>query len=305
MTLQQIPRTARRFLAALLIAAGIGYTGLLVAIYVQTTAPSALAPDLWDLDRLLFHPARPISSMERRLEAANTPLGMGPLIRESPASSRDELAESLSSTQLTEREGERQALLDWIRSGASQAAYESDNYAVANRAAISSLTPEFVVPGECTTSRPHVRIRSIINERCGNCHNEDGDDTARLIPFDSYPLIALYLQPDDRANRGRASLLAALIGLFPLAAIAGAAFAFTSRPLATRGTVLAATVAALMIVWTSWSVGSWLGPLLLSAVSIAVICTMLMVLSSLSELAGYSVAPSFRIPAFKSAVQKA
>src|SRR5437868_14781900 len=133
--LQQAPLIVRRFLAALLTAAGIAYAGLLVAIYVQTTAPSALAPDMRELNRLLFHPERPISSMERRLEAANTPLGTGPLIRESPGSALDEMPENLTSAELAEREGDRQALLDWIRSGASQAAYERDDYPLVNLAA--------------------------------------------------------------------------------------------------------------------------------------------------------------------------
>jgi hypothetical protein len=303
--LQQVPPIARMFLAALLTAAGICYVGLTVAIYVQTTAPSALAPDLRDLNRLLFHPERPISSMERRLEAANAPLGTGPLIRESPDSAMNEIEATLSSAEIAKREGERQALLDWIRSGASQAAYERDDYPLANPAAICSLTPEFLVPGECPTSPARVRIRSIIHERCVNCHNEDGDDTARLIPFDSYSKIALFMQPDDRASRGRAALIAALIGLFPLAAVAGAAFAFTSRPLVTRGAVLGATASALMTVCISWSVGSWLGPLLLGAVAIALLCTLLMLLASLSELAGFPAARSFRIPAFTIEVPRA
>src|SRR3954454_2752831 len=102
--LQQVPLIARIFLAALLTAGAIAYVGLLVAIYLQTTAPSALAPDMRDLHRLLFHPERPISSMERRLEAANAPLGTGPLIRESTGSAMSEVGETLSSAELAERE---------------------------------------------------------------------------------------------------------------------------------------------------------------------------------------------------------
>jgi hypothetical protein len=305
MTLQQIPLTARRILAALLSVAGIAYVGLLVAVYMQTTAPSALAPDLRDLDHLLFHPERPMSSMERRLAAANMPLGTGPLIWESPGTAFDELAEPLRSAQLAEREAERQALLDWLRAGASQAAYERDEYASANPAALSSLTPEFLVHGDYSTSSLHVRIRSIITERCVNCHNEHGDDTARLIPFDNYQLIALYLQPDDRASRGRSLLIAALVALFPLAAIAGVPFAFTSRPLATRGGPLAITIAALMIVGISWSVGSWLAPPLLIGLTIDVLCILLMILASVSELAGYPAARFFRVPGLKIEFQRA
>src|SRR5262245_21085194 len=81
---QQLPPLTRLALAVLLAAAGIAYSAVLVASYVQTTAPSAVAPELGELNRLLFHAARPVGPMERRLEAADTPLGTGPLISVEP-----------------------------------------------------------------------------------------------------------------------------------------------------------------------------------------------------------------------------
>ena len=77
---QKLNLTTRRLLAALLATAGLAYGALLVTTYVKTTAPSSLSPDLGELRRLLYQAAKPISAMERRLEASDTPLGTGPLI---------------------------------------------------------------------------------------------------------------------------------------------------------------------------------------------------------------------------------
>src|SRR5207244_11970688 len=102
---------------------------------------------------------------------------------------------------------------------------------VASPASIISITPEFLVHKAIATTAsepPRVRIRSLINERCVTCHNEGGDDTARLVPFDNYQSIAPYLRPEDHGNAGRAWLIAALVSLFPLATFASAAAAFTS-----------------------------------------------------------------------------
>src|SRR5262245_748541 len=77
---RQLPLSWRYTLAGLLTAAGVGYGTLLVAAYLQTTAPSSLCPAPGELNRLLFGDERLVSPMERRLEAADTPLGTGPLI---------------------------------------------------------------------------------------------------------------------------------------------------------------------------------------------------------------------------------
>ena len=65
---------------------------------------------------------------------------------------------------------------------------------------ILPITPGFLV-GDASSPMlpfaPRVRIRSLINERCVTCHNEDGDDTARLVPFDTYESIARYLRPGN------------------------------------------------------------------------------------------------------------
>src|SRR5207302_270869 len=118
----------------------------------------------------LYQAARPISAMERRLEASDTPLGTGPLITGGTSMAlaftpdSNELAKRLTAAELAEREGERQALLDWIRWGASHTAYEQDDYSLSNRTSANLITAEFLVHEASARgcSAPRVRIRSLI-----------------------------------------------------------------------------------------------------------------------------------------------
>jgi hypothetical protein len=157
-------------------------------------------------------------------------------------------------------------------------------------ASVGSMTPEFLVRDTSTevSAPPRIRIRSLINERCVICHNGDGDDTARLVPFDTYASIALYLRPEHHGDEGRPWLLATLISLFSLAALGCPLFALTSRPRRPRSAILAATAAALLVVAASWIVGGALAVVMFAAVGFAVGCIMLQILASIAELLGIS-----------------
>jgi hypothetical protein len=280
--LQQLPSPARRLLAVVLAAVACGYGAVLVMTYLQTTAPSQLGPNLSELDRLLFPTNTAISPMQRRLEAADTPLGAGPLITGRPLDQYSEFTTS----DLAQREAERQALLDWIRSGASRAAYESDDYPVCHPAAVASIASDLLVHNAASNqaSAPHIRIRTLINDRCLSCHCEDGDATARLIPFDNYTAISRYLIPDDHTARPRAWLFVALFSLFPLATLAGLSFAFSSHTLGARKKLLALTAVALIACFASWVLGSFI--VLLPAFFVTLTCVMVQILATVAEFAG-------------------
>jgi hypothetical protein len=307
---------ARCILAGFLAAAGLAYGALLVATYFKATPPGALGPDLRELDRLLFRVGRPVSPMQRRLEAADTPLGAGPLIGSSAAVEEgmrfafkvrsDAASTPLTAAEIAEREGERQALLDWIRNGADRAAYEADDYPLRHFPPGLPLTPDFVVraAGGRVFGPPRVRLRSLINERCVTCHHEDGDDTARLIPFDSYAAIARYLAPEDHGNGGRVWVVAALAALFPLAAVAGFAFVGTSQPPALRRRLMATTAAALALVAGCWSIGPPLAPVLLGAALVAAVVILLQIGAATAELLGLEHAPGTLVSQALRVVQK-
>jgi len=283
---QRISVTTRYLVAAMLLASGVAYCILLIGTYFQTAAPNRLWPNLDDLDRLLFLQVRPVSPMERRLVMSDTPLGTGPLIT---GQTMDKIA-ALTDVELAQREGERQALLDWIRSGASRMAYERDDHLLSDEARSASITPDFLGEGGddnagCLTSR-HVRIRSLIHDRCLSCHDEEGDDTARLIPFDSYEAIARYLVPESHGDRGRSWLLAALALLFPFGGMSGLAFGLTNHPRHSRTAVLAVSISSLAAVAVCWFVGSAVTPVLFAAAAVAVICSVLQILAGTLELLG-------------------
>src|SRR5438552_133155 len=133
--LRQLPLPTRRALAIALAAATIAYCALLFATYLQLTPSSSVVPDLRELDRLLFEIKKPTSRIERLLEATDGPMSRSGTMR--PAFTDQSLGwESLNqnltaderAALLAEREGERLAMLDWVRMGASREAYENNRY---------------------------------------------------------------------------------------------------------------------------------------------------------------------------------
>jgi hypothetical protein len=207
----------------------------------------------------------------------------------------DELTKSLSADQLAmllaEREGERLALLDWIRSGASRTSYEQDDYLLANPSVIPHLTSQYRLPddgGAGTTAPPRVRIRTLLTDRCVTCHGENGrHDTARFITLESYERLEPRLRPEATNRAGRAWLVAALFGMFPVAAIAGPTFYFTSHPLGARRLLLATTILALGIslaCWFSGGANNYILLVLLSASGVAVVGVLMQLIAGLCEL---------------------
>src|SRR5438067_3019674 len=133
--LHRLPLPTRRALAISLAAATIAYCALLFAAYLQLTPSSSVLPDLRELDRLLFEIKKPTSRIERLLEATDGPMSRSGTMR--PAFTDQSLGWELLNQNLTaeeraallaEREGERLAILDWVRRGASREAYEDDRY---------------------------------------------------------------------------------------------------------------------------------------------------------------------------------
>jgi hypothetical protein len=296
--LRQLPLAMRRALALLLATAAIGYCSLLVATYLQLASPSSLGPDIREVDRLLFGTEKPVSQIERLLEAESGPMSSGGTMRPAftdQSTGWEELTKSLSTGQLAiltaEREGERLALLDWIRSGASRDAYEQDEHSLTNPAGVTQLTRQYRLPdgnGAGPTAPPRVRIRTLLTDRCVTCHGENGrHDTARFVELDSYDRLEPRLRPETSNRARRAWLIAALVGIFPLAAIAGPTFYFTSQPQGARRLLLATTIAALGVMLACWFLGrenSYFLVALLCAAGVAIVGILMQMIASLAEL---------------------
>ncbi len=264
--LRQLSAATRRALGLTLATAVVAYVGLLGTTYFQLTPPSSSWPDRRELDQLLFERTKPVSRIQRLLESSAGEMNRGGTMR--PAFTEQSvdwelITKNMTADQITalkaEREGERLALLDWVRSGADHSAYENDDYELRASAQARQITAHYLTGENQLTNgqRPtRVRIRSLINDRCVTCHGEHGrHDTARFIPLDSYQNLQPHLQPEMLESGGRPWLIASLVGLFPLAIISAVLFQFSSQPSLPRYLLMALTGLSLGVLTAFW----WLG----------------------------------------------
>jgi hypothetical protein len=212
------------------------------------------------------------SRVERVLEAVDGPFnGTGSMRPAFTTRSDgwDSLTRTLPAVELarlaSEREGERLALLAWVRAGADRGAFDRDEYDAGAGLAGQPVTPE-LMPGP-----GRVRIRTLIERRCVTCHSDTGrEDRARLKPFDTYDRLRPVISspPDPQMPRGelarRTSVRLPIFAL--LFAVTGVMFGFSGVAGWVRRTVaplpLAGLVAAVACTWLArwdpvfvWGVG--------------------------------------------------
>jgi hypothetical protein len=290
-TLRQLSRPIRVTLAVLLATAAIGYLATASMAYLEVTSPASMWPDFKTLDRVFFGARKkPVSPIEGLLESTEGPMNSGGTMR--PAFTTEstgwsDLTENMSADEIaaltTQREGERLALLEWVRSGADRTSYEADDFQIIDSAAARQITPSYLV-----NSSPYVRIRTLINDRCATCHSENGrNDKARSFPLDTYGNIQPHTVPEAIPAPRAPWLMAALLVLAPLALVSGAIFWFTSQPRLARVLLTAipsAALGALLSCRLLGQPGTLVTSLLLVAAAIAAIGTMIQILASLNEL---------------------
>jgi len=259
--LARLPLLTRRILALVISLAAIGYFSLLARTYFQLTSPGSVLPDVMLISSLLLDFKKPVCHIERLLESAEGEMNRGGTMR--PAFTGQSVGwESLiqiltadeKAALLADREGERLALLDWVRSGADRAAYERDDYQLSDRSDVRQITANYAAGGSKVQgeSAARVHIRTLINDRCVTCHGENGrHGTAQFIPLDSYEHLQPHLMPDKPDER-RVCLIAALGGFIPVSLIASLVFCCTAQPVSTRIAVVVTTLAALIVLVAAW-----------------------------------------------------
>ena len=297
--LRHLQRPVRLALGGLLAAAGIAYSTALVRAYLQTTSPHSVLPDVRELDRVFFSShEKPDSQIARLLEAKDLPMNGSGTMRPAFTTQSvgwDSLIEQMSAEErailLAQREGERLALLDWVRSGPDPEAYEKDDHPLRDAAAVGEVTADFLVADERAADRGEprrVRIRQLVSDRCVTCHGEDGrNDKARWFPLDTFEK----LEPYCRAKTVSASRpkwpIATLFALLPLALLTGPIFCLTSHSRRTRIALTALPLAALVVALGGWLLGRLGSPsihVLLGASAAAAVGILVQIIASLSEL---------------------
>jgi hypothetical protein len=94
-----------------------------------------------------------------------------------------------------EREGERNALLAWLRSDAAKrkAAYETDAFPLPAELNGKPITPDYV-EGKV------VKVKTLLEDRCVRCHSKDGEQSD--FPLETYDELLKYIDGKPKDEKG-------------------------------------------------------------------------------------------------------
>jgi len=263
--LRHLPLPARLVLSVFLISVGCGYVAALWQLHMQHASPGSFLPTGDDAVRI-FHPTkgeRPQSKLEVLLEAPEErPFnGMGQMCAAFTTKStkpewepaitelamnltgkeeddlKDEDKECAEKQLRAERDGERLALIAWVRAGAKKADYDRDGFVLPNDLIEHPITKKFVKDGE---KEKTVTVTSILTTRCFRCHKQpDGVGKAKEFPLNDFAKLKPYVQVLETPTGMPLDKLAQsthvhLLGFSMLYGLTGLIFAFTSYPLLVR-----------------------------------------------------------------------
>jgi hypothetical protein len=248
--LRDLPLATRLVLAVFLVAVGIGYFSALVQLHFQHAARGTLLPGLQETQEAYFG-TQGHSELERLLTADESkPFNgsgtmrtaftsksagwTGAIKRFAKAKKVDvhKAEEELRS----ERDGERLALLDWLRAGANQEQYDKDRHPLTGELASHSITDKYV---EEEGKQRFAKIQTILEDRCVRCHSADKAGVPAQIPLDSYEEVHEYAQPERAGGISLTRLAqtthAHLLSFAMLFGMTGVIFSLTSYPGWVRG----------------------------------------------------------------------
>jgi hypothetical protein len=280
--LRDLPLAARLTLSVFLMSVGVGYFSALIQLHVQQAPPGQLLPTSADTRRL-FHPEplpRPISKMEILLEADPSlpATGSGQMrfgfthkadkdaenraaaARRRGGGDVDALTAKFLAEVLQEREGERQAVLAWLQSGASEDDYNDDSFCLPDDLRTQPITRAYLVSGSDKPDEPRkVKLQSLLHARCIRCHSAtEGEGNAVNFPMDSFDQIQKYAtaksaeSPVMPLNKLAQTTHAHLLSFSVLFGLTGLIFAFSGYPRLVRAIVSPLPLVAQVIEIACW-----------------------------------------------------
>lgn len=246
--LHSLPLPARLVIAVFLVSVGIGYFSALVQLHFQGATPGHLLPGFAEVERTysIAQGAQPMSQLEQLLQAPvqtkepfNGGGSMSPAFAEKSQGWNKALRRAPDKDRLwAERDGERLAVLQWIRSGPDKNAWRRNAFPLPAELADHPITADYVAEGPAGKS---VKIQELVKDRCLSCHATDSDrsDNARQIaPMDSFEDIQARCKTTSTGGMSLTKLAQTthvhLLGFAMLYGLTGLLFSFTSYPRAVR-----------------------------------------------------------------------
>jgi hypothetical protein len=237
--LRDLPLSARLVLSLFLLSVGLGYFSALVQIHFRHAGSSGEPLPSFKQVVEIFHgdESQKKSPFERMIE--DPPQGAWPASmvdaffnRAKPDAKRGD----------AEREGERKALVAWVKAGAPKEAYTNDAFPLPADWNNQPITKDFL-------DNKALKVRSILETRCVVCHNQGnakavrglggrvnqgGDVQAQKFPLENYDQVAKYTceggGPKMSLEALTQSTHAHLLSFSMLWALTGLIFALTRYP---------------------------------------------------------------------------
>lgn len=239
----------RLVIALFLVSVGIGYFSALAQLHFQNASAGRLLPDPDDAV-IIYSGRKNISQLERVLVTdENRPFNgsgtMRPAFFEHAGGWKGKIKKKAKERNLSlikaetelreERNGERLAMLAWIRAGADEKAYENDSFDLPADLTRRPITDEFLETDANNKKTGRIKIRKLIQIRCEHCHAEGAGGQAGQYPLDTYERIHDYLEVETAGGGMSLKKLAQsthvhLLAFSILYALTGLIFAFTSFP---------------------------------------------------------------------------
>jgi hypothetical protein len=264
-TLRDLSLPARLVLSAFLISVGVGYLSAMVQLHFQQSGRNGVHLPTKENVIETFHGKKDLTSRLVQLVTAPESLKfdgngtMAPAFFKTDGGKFRQAIKTRPEAEVrAEREGERAAILAWIKDGVRKEYYMEDGFPLPADLKDGPLTEKYSNAGKA-------KVRSIFTDRCVRCHHPtDGEGAAMNFPLDNYDAIAKYA----KVGRGFMSIEkltqsthAHLLSFAVLYCLTGLIFAFTSYPALIRGVVGPLVLVAQVADVSCWWLARIEGPL--------------------------------------------
>jgi hypothetical protein len=250
-SLSDLPLAARLAIALFLVSVGLGYFSALVNLHFQEASAGNLLPTDNDvqtsyrgkarqsqLERLLLaHPSLPFNGQgSMRASFTSKAGGVQRAVKTKAKALKLDLKDEQQRKKAEDAvwkdlDGERVALIEWIRTGGDKKQYEADAFPLTGKLANLAITPRLV---DEDSKQRAAKVKSIVEARCTRCHSESVGGPGSQYPLDSYEEMSNYLHKEAGTGKSLPKLALTthvhLLGFSMLYGLTGLILALTSWP---------------------------------------------------------------------------